>query len=275
MIESLLELFSFPFMVNALIAGTAVAVLTGVAGWFVVLRGESFAAHTLAVIGFPGAAGAALIGVPPLLGYFAVTGLGALAIAGRVGDSERRITESAVIGTLQACALALGYLFVTLAHRSLSAMQSLLFGSFLGISEEQALWSVVITVAVLACFAVIGRPLLFTSTDGEVARARGVPIRALSLAFILVVGIAVAEASQITGSLLVFALIVMPPATARALTARPGLGIAVSAALGLLVTWGGLVAAYYSNYPVGFTVTTLAFALLVGAQATSRFRAAR
>lgn len=275
MIQSLLELFSFPFMVNALIAGTAVAVLTGVAGWFVVLRGESFAAHTLAVIGFPGAAGAALIGAPPLLGYFAVTGLGAFAIAGRGGDGERRITESAVIGTLQACALALGYLFVTMAHSNLSATQSLLFGSFLGISEEQALWSVLITLAVLACFVAIGRPLLFTSIDGDVARARGVPVRALGLAFIVVIGVAVAEASQITGSLLVFALIVMPPATARALTARPGLGIAASAGLALLVTWGGLVTSYYTNYPVGFTVTTLAFALLMIAQASSRLRASR
>jgi zinc/manganese transport system permease protein len=120
-----------------------------------------------------------------------------------------------------------------------------------------------IAVAALALLATIGRPLLFASVDGAVARATGVPTRALALAFLLLLGLAVAATAQITGALLVFALLVTPAATAQQITARPGPGLALSVALALAVTWIGLAISYFSPYPVGFWVTTLSFGLYV------------
>ncbi len=118
-----------------------------------------------------------------------------------------------------------------------------------------------VAVAALALVALAARPLIFSSVDPDVASATGVPVRSLGFGFLLVLGLSVAETSQITGALLVFALLVTPAATAHRLTARPGLGIALSVALALAVTWLGLALAYFSIYPVGFFVTSLSFAL--------------
>jgi zinc/manganese transport system permease protein len=256
----------FPFMVNALWAGTIVAVLGGAVGWFMVLRRQAFAGHTLSMIAFPGAAAAALAGLPLALGYFGACGLGALGLAAvSRGDAggEGAAGESAAIGTLQALALGLGFLFVNLYDGQLSSLESLLFGTFLGITSGQVQTLLWVAVAALLALAAIGRPLLFASLDGAVARAAGVPTRLLGAAFLLLLGLAVAATAQITGALLVFALLVTPAATAQQLTARPGLGLALSVLLALLVTWIGLTIAYFSPYPVGFWVTSLAFGLYV------------
>src|SRR5207248_1974873 len=117
----------------------------------------------------------------------------------------------------------------------------------------------------LGTLAVIGRPLVFASIDADVAAARGVPVRALGVVFLVVLGLTVAEVSQITGTLLVFAILVMPAATAQALTARPALSAVLTVATALVVTWTGLAAAYYSTYPIGFSVTAIAFVLYVAA----------
>ena len=256
----------FPFMVNALWAGTIVAVLAGAIGWFMVLRRQTFAGHSLAMIAFPGAAAAALAGLPLAVGFFGACGLGALALAavGRSGGAgSGAAAESAAIGTLQALALGLGFLFVNLYDGQLANLESLLFGTFLGITTGQVQTLLWVAVAALLVLAAIGRPLLFASLDGEVARAAGVPTRLLGAAFLLLLGLGVAATAQITGALLVFALLVTPAATAQQLTARPGLGLALSVLLALLVTWIGLTIAYFSPYPVGFWVTTLAFGLFV------------
>src|SRR6516165_4108733 len=191
-------------MVNAYRAGTIVAVVAGVVGWFMVLRRQTFAGHTLSVVAFPGAAGATLVGISALYGYFGFCLAAALAIAavprvGRHATSE----ESAVIGTVQAFALACGFLFVTLYGGLLDSVNSLLFGSFLGVTDGQVATLLVVGVAALAVVASIGRPLLFASLDPDVAAAHGVPVRLLSVVFLVVLGVAVAEASQITGALLV------------------------------------------------------------------------
>jgi zinc/manganese transport system permease protein len=257
------ELWSFPFMVNAFRAGAIVAVLAGVMGWFMVLRRQAFTGHTLSVVAFPGAAGAILIGVSAVYGYFAccvgAAVIFALATRGRQGSLGRLGQESALTGTVQAFALACGLLFVALYKGFLSGFTALLFGSFLGITAEQVILLGAVALVVLGVLAVIGRPLLFASADPDVAAARGVPVRALSVGFLVLLGAAVAEASQITGALLVFALLVMPAATAQRLTARPLLSLLLTVAIGWLVTWAGLVAAYYSPYPIGFYVTTFAF----------------
>jgi zinc/manganese transport system permease protein len=258
--EDIRGLFDYPFMVNALEAGTIVAVMAGVTGWFMVLRRQTFAGHTLSVIAFPGAAAAAWAGLPLATGYFGFCGAGAVALAGIAGTRRSLGAESAAIGSLQAFALALGFLFVTLSHRVLSGLDSLLFGTFLGITQSQVLTLLVFAAITVAAVAFAARPLFFASVDSEVAGASGVPVRLLGLAFLLVLGFSVAETSQITGALLVFALLVTPAATAHRLTSRPGLGLLVSVALALAVTWLGLALAYYSIYPVGFYVTTLSFA---------------
>jgi zinc/manganese transport system permease protein len=262
-LSDLQQLFSYPFMVNALAAGTIVAVMAGVTGWFMVLRRQTFAGHTLSVIAFPGAAAASLAGLPIAVGYFGFCGLGALALAGIAGSRRSHSSESAAIGSLQALALALGFVFVSLYHGVLNGLDSLLFGTFLGITSQQVTVLLVVAAATVALVAVAARPLFFASVDADVARAAGVPVRLLGFGFLLVLGLSVAETSQITGALLVFALLVTPAATAHQMTARPGLGIALSVAIALAVTWLGLVLAYFSIYPVGFYVTSLAFAVYV------------
>ena len=227
-----------------------------------VLRRQTFAGHTLSLVGFPGAAGAILLGLSPTFGYFGFCALAALVIGSadpRAGTTTYR-QESALIGTVQAMAIAIGFLFVGLYHGNLNGLTSLLFGSFLGITNAQVIALLVVAGGGLVALGAIARPLLFASVDPEVAAAAGIPVRALSFGFLLLLGIAVAETAQITGALLVFALLVLPPATAQVITGRPALGIAISIVLAVGVTWAGLVAAYYTPYPTGAFITTFSFA---------------
>jgi zinc/manganese transport system permease protein len=262
------QLVEFRFMVDAFVAGAIVALVAAPIGWFMVLRRQTFAGHTLAVVGFPGAAGAVLIGVSANLGYLAFCVAAALVIAavprGRQGTQGE---ESAVIGTTQAFALACGFLFVTIYAGNLSGVDGLLFGTFLGITTSQIVVLAIGAAVSLAVLAAVGRPLLFASVDPEVAAGRGVPVAALSVAFLVLLGVAAAETSQITGSLLVFALLVLPAATAQTVSARPMASLLLSVAIALVVTWAGLAAAYYSPYPIGFWVTSIAFAAYLAAHA--------
>jgi len=255
------QLFAYPFMVHALAAGTIVAVMGGVTGWFMVLRRQTFAGHTLSIIAFPGAAAASLAGLPLAVGYFGFCGLGALTLAGVAGTRKSLSAESAAIGSLQAFALALGFIFVSLYHGVLNSLDSLLFGTFLGITRGQVVVLLAVAAASVALVVGAARPLLFSSVDPDVARAAGVPVRLLGFGFLLVLGLSVAETSQITGALLVFALLVTPAATAHRITSRLGFGMALSVAIALAVTWLGLALAYFSVYPVGFYVTSLSFAV--------------
>lgn len=257
-------LFEFPFMLHALEAGTAVAVLAAVVGWYMVLRRQSFAGHTLSVMAFPGASGAVLAGLPMSLGYYIACGAAALAIgAGPGGRTRSRRGENALTGTVQASGLALGFLFLSLDHQVLGGPETLLFGSFLGITQGQALTVVTLALGSLAVLAVVGRPLLFASVDRQVAQARGIPTRALDVGFLLILGITVAATSQITGALLVFALLVAPAATAQQLTLRPLPALLISVAVSVAVVWLGLGFAYYTVYPIGFYITSFAFGTYV------------
>lgn len=259
------QLTAYPFMVNALAAGTLVAVLAGVVGWFVVLRRESFAGHSLSVMAFPGATGALLIGLPAPAGYFIFCTISALVIGGSAGSTVRahRSQESAVTGTVQALGLACGFLFLSLYQGVLGGYESLLFGDFLGITRGQVLTLALVTALALGFFAAAGRPLLFASVDAPVARARGVPARRLAMAFLLVLGLAVAATAQITGVLLVFALLVAPAATAQLVTPRIGASLVLTVLIGVVITWVGLALAYFYDYPVGFYITTVAFTVYV------------
>jgi zinc/manganese transport system permease protein len=269
--KDLRQLFEFPFMVNAFRAGTLIAIVAGLVGWFMVLRRETFAGHTLALIGFPGAAGATLLGLSANVGFFTFCIAAAMVIATLPQAGRRSFTEeSAVIGTVQAFGLACGFLFVSLYRGNLNGINALLFGSFLGITTTQVALLLLLSLVAISTLAFIARPLLFASIDPDVAAARGVPVGTLAPAFLVLLGIAAAATSQITGSLLVFALLVLPAATAQRLTNRSATGAALSAALALVVTWLGLACGYYSTYPIGFYVTSIAFALYLFAVVVRR-----
>ncbi len=261
------HLLAFPFMQNALLAGTIVAILAAVIGWYMVLRGQSFAGHTMSIVGFPGAAGAVWLGLSAATGYFAFCIAAALILAAVPRSGRARREESSVIGVLQAFALALGLLFVSLFKGFLGGVNALLFGSFLGITNSQVITLLVLAIAALAVLALIGRPLIFASVDADVAGARGVPTRLLSTAFLLLLAVTTAEVSQLTGALLVFALLVMPAAAAQRLTSNPQRSLGFAVVIGVVVTWLGLGVAYFSAYPIGFYITSFGFGAYVLAAA--------
>lgn len=260
--QDLRQMMAYPFMVNAVRAGTIVAVVAGAVGWVMVLRRESFAGHTLAVVGFPGAAAATWLGFAAGYGYVAAC-VGAALVFAVLPPSVRTRgggERSAVIGIVQAFALVTGMLFVSLYKGFLSGLTNLLFGTITGVTDQQVVVLLAAAVPCLVLLAVIGRPLLWASIDPETAGARGVPVRLIGVLFLLLLGIAAAGTSQVTGSLLVFALLVAPAAAAHQITTRPGYGIAVSVVIALGSTWLGMGFAYFTPYPIGFWVSTLAFA---------------
>jgi zinc/manganese transport system permease protein len=269
-ISDVRQLREFHFMVNALRAGTIVAVVAGAIGYVMVLRRQSFAGHTLALVGFPGAAGATWLGIDTSFGFFGFCIAAALLLG--LGSTARPAQQNAVIGIVQSFALATGLLFVSLYQGFLSGLNSLLFGTIVGITDRQVLTLLVAGAVALLALGLLGRPLLFTSIDEAAARSRGVPTRLVGMAFLVLLGVAAAGASQVTGSLLVFALLVAPAATAVRLTDRPGVGISLSMVIAVVVTWLGEGAAYFSPYPIGFWVTTFAFGLFLVA---SGYRAVR
>ena len=250
------ELFRYAFMQHAFEAGTMVAISAGVIGYFVVLRGLSFAAHALSHIGFAGATGAVLTGTAPIVGLLVFT-MSAGAVMGALGQRLRG--RDVTIGLVMAWSLGLGLLFTRLYKGSANLAIGILFGQIFGItSQDVALTFVAGAVTVLLVLAVY-RPLLFATLDEEVAEAKGVPVRALSIAFMVVLAVAVSEAVQVVGVLLIFALIVAPAAIAERFTTRPSRGVLLAALLAVLFTWVGLTVAYYVPYPAGFFITTIAF----------------
>lgn len=250
------DIFQYAFMRHAFLAGTIIAVMAGVVGYFVVLRGLTFASHTLANIGFAGAAGAVLVGLDPVFGLLAFTLVGALGM----GAFGRRLSQRDIaVGIILSVALGLGILFISLYQGYSTAAYAVLFGEVLGISQQDVVVTFAVGVFTLLVLGVMYRPLLFASLDEEVAEAKGVPVQFISFAFLLLLALAVAEAVQIVGVLLVFALLVTPAAIAERLAVRPASVLLLSVLLALLFTWGGLVIAYYLPYPLGFFITTLAF----------------
>jgi zinc/manganese transport system permease protein len=251
----ILELLQQQFVQNAFMAGTLIAIVAAIVGYFVVLRAQAFAAHALSHVGFAGATLAAFTGVSALLGMSGFTALAALGM----GFLGKRIRGRDVeIGMILSFALGLGVLFLRLYTSSASEAVGVLFGSILSVSQTDIMFSLILGIGTLIILAAIFRPLLFSSIDPEVAEARGVPIKALSIVFMLLLAITVAEAIQVVGVLLVFALIVAPAAAAQHLTRRPFSAIIISVALGIFFTWGGLLLALATNYPVSFYISALA-----------------
>jgi zinc/manganese transport system permease protein len=256
LVRDVQELLHYAFMQHAYEAGTIVALSAGIIGYFVVLRGLSFAAHALSHIGFAGATGAVLLGAAPIVGLLAFT-MSAGAVMGALGQRLRG--RDVTIGLVMAWSLGLGLLFTALYKGSAGLAIGILFGQIFGITSDEVAATLVAGSLTVLALVVVYRPLLFATLDEEVAEAKGVPVRGLSIAFMVILAVAVSEAVQVVGVLLIFALIVAPAAIAERFTIRPSRGVLLSALLAVLFTWSGLTVAYYFPYPVGFFITTIAF----------------
>ena len=250
----MIDLLQHDFVQNAFIAGTIVAVVAAIVGYFVVLRAQAFAAHALSHIGFAGATGAAIIGLSALTGMIGLTVLAAIGI-GILGERIRG--RDVEIGMVLTFALGLGVLFLHIYTSSATEAVGVLFGSILSVTHNDVLVTLFCALAVVSALAFLYRPLLFASIDPEVAQARGVPVRLLGILFMIVLAITVAEAVQVVGILLDFALLVAPAATAQHLTTKPHVGILLSILLGLAFTWGGLILAFVGHAPVSFYIASL------------------
>ncbi|HXH27028.1 MAG TPA: metal ABC transporter permease [Candidatus Acidoferrum sp.] len=243
-------------MRNAFIAGTLVAIIAGIVGYFVVIRRSSFAAHALSHIGFSGAAGAVLVGFNPIAGLLAFTAGGGIFMA-LLG--KKAAARDVQIGTVLAFMLGLGVLFISLYKGYATNAYSLLFGEILGVSSNDVIITLVASAVILTAMAIVYRRLLFTSLDEDVAEARGVSTMAMNIIFMLLVAIATSVSVQFVGVLLIFSLMVTPAAIAQQLSRRPAHGIAISVTVAILATWFGLFISNYVNAPAGFFITSFVF----------------
>jgi zinc/manganese transport system permease protein len=250
-------MFAYEFMTNAFTAAGIVAVVSGLTGYFLVMRGQTFAGHALSHIGFAGATGAGLIGLAPIWGLTGFTLAAGIAM-GLLG--ERISNRDVAIGVVLALALGFGLLFLHYYTAFASQATALLFGNVLAIDRATIIALAILGVVTLAALAAIMRPLIFASLQPELAEAKGVPLRFVSTAFLAIVALAVSACAQIVGVLLVFTLMVGPPAAAQRVTSGLWSGLAVSAALALAEAWLGLTAAFYTDWPVSFCIAVLSAA---------------
>ncbi|HEY3848653.1 MAG TPA: metal ABC transporter permease [Acetobacteraceae bacterium] len=251
-------MLDYDFMRNAFAAATVVALVAGTVGYFLVLRGQTFAGHALAHVGFTGATGAILVGIAPLWGMVAMT------VAGGIGMGvmgERLAQRDVAVGLVLSLSLGFGLLFLHFFTAFATQATALLFGNVLAV-DVATIWMLLGLGAVsLGALAVISRPLLFASLQPELAEAKGVSLRLYAVLFLAIVALATAECAQIVGVLLVFTLMVGPAAASQRLTRSVGRGVVVSAALALLEAWGGIALAYDTDWPASFWITALSAAV--------------
>jgi len=253
-------MFTYDFMQNAFAAALLVALVSGSTGYFLVLRGQSFAGHALGHVGFAGATGAVLLGVPPFWGLMAVTIAGG-ALMGFLGDHLR--DRDVAIGVVLSLALGLGLLFLNFFTGSAVQATSLLFGNVLGVDRGTLVQMAVVAVFSFCALGLLARPLLFASVRPELAEARGLDVRLISVAYLALVGVAVAEAVQVVGVLLVFTLMVGPAAAAQRLTVRFVRGFWLSVLLAALAAVAGVALAYLTDWPTSFWISALSAAMYI------------
>ncbi|OLC20632.1 MAG: hypothetical protein AUH27_03610 [Chloroflexi bacterium 13_1_40CM_66_19] len=267
-----MSMLGLEFMRNAFMAGGCIALAAGLVGYFVVLRNQVFTADALGHVAFTGGLGGVLAGLNLLAGVFGSCIAVALAIGALGGRGRGR---DIAIGTVFAWVLGVGALFLSLYTTARSAASgtlgvSVLFGSILGLQPAQVVVGSLTGIATAVVLLLIARPLLFLSVDPEVAVARGVPSRALSALFFVLVAVTVAESVQAVGALLIFGLMVTPAAVAQNLSTRPWVGMALSAGIAVAVVWLGLVVAIYIALPASFLITGLAFVLYLASHLARR-----
>jgi zinc/manganese transport system permease protein len=262
-------MLEYDFMRHAFAAAAIVAVVAGLVGYFLVLRGQTFAGHALAHVGFTGATGAVLVGASPLAGLVAAT---VVAGVGMGFAGERLAQRDVAIGMVLALALGFGMLFLHFFTTYATQVTALLFGNVLAV-ETTTVWTLAwLGLLSVGALGVIARPLLFASLQPELAEAKGVSLRLYAVLFLAIVALATAECAQIVGVLLVFTLMVGPAAAAQRLTSRVMPGVALSAGLALLEAWLGIALAYWTDWPTSFWITALSAAVYLAAMLRSDTR---
>jgi zinc/manganese transport system permease protein len=258
------------FMTNTWIVATIVAVVAGAVGFFVVLRGSAFVADALPTGAFAGAAGASLIGVSTLLGLGVFSVLGALGI----GWLGRRNRHDVAVALVLVAMLGLGALFVSFSTEYVDEIESLLFGEVLGISVNEVAPVAVLGALCIAAILVMYRPLMLSSVAPEIGEARGVRADRIEMAFLLVVALATTMAVPVVGALLIFSLMIGPPAVARSATSRPLLAMGLSVIIAVGTVWAAIALSYQTNWPVGFFVGAIGAACYAAGRTWASLRSA-
>ncbi|MGC1184025.1 MAG: metal ABC transporter permease [Candidatus Dormiibacterota bacterium] len=241
------------FMVNTWLAATMVAVVAGVLGFFIVLRGAAFVAHAVPNGAFAGAAASSLLGLSTLLG------LGTFAVAGALGISwlSRRGRHDVVTALALVMMLALGALFLSMSEEYASEIFSLLFGDIVGVSSAELLPILGLGLVCVGVSLMLFRPLLLSSIMPEAGEARGVRATRMETYFVLLVAVATTMTVPIVGAFLMFSLMVAPAAAARALSARPELAMGLAVVIALVIVWSAIALSYLTAWPIGFFVGML------------------
>jgi len=238
------------FMVNAWLVASVVAFVAGVVGFFVVLRGSSFQAHAIPNGAFAGAAGANLIGVNPLIGL----GVFSLAAALGIGRLSRRGRSDVVTALALIMMLALGAAFISQSTGYEPQIFSLLFGEILGVSSSQVTPVIVLGAVCVGAVGVLYRRLLMTSIASEIAAARGMHPERVETAFLVVLACSTTMTVPVVGAMLIFSLMIGPPAAARSFSSRPEVALLGSVVIALVTVWAALACSFTTNWPVGFFV---------------------
>ena len=265
--QDIQAMFAYDFMRQALLTGTILSIISGLVGYFVVLRHQAFAGESLSDVAFTGALGGAVFGINPFVSLTITTIAVALVMG---GFGERLRGRDVAIGTVLAWVLGLGVLFLSLFSAHISGTGTgfsgvtVLFGNILGTTIEQVRTLAFISVGAILVLLLIARPLLFASLDPDVAAARGVPVRTLGLVFMVLLAVTVSEATQAVGALLVFALLLLPAAIAHQINSRPFFALVLSAGLAVVCTWLGITLGFYTGYPSSVCISLLAFVGYVG-----------
>ncbi len=257
MLHSIVALYHFQFIQNALLCGVFIALASALVGYFLIGGGYTFAGHALPNIGFAGAAGAVFFGVKPVYGLFAMTILagGAMSLSGRE-LRERDVS----IGVVMSFALGLGLMFLSLYGGYAERVYSILFGTVLGITRNDVILTGSMSLVSVCLMLLLFRPLLFVTFDPFAAEARGVPAGLVTLLFLVVVAVTVSLAVQVVGALLVFTMLVGPGATATRLVKRPFVAILLAALLGVAYVFFGVTMAGLSgDWPVSFFIASISF----------------
>lgn len=258
------DFLTYTAIQNALVAGTLAAIIAAIVGYFLVVRGMTFTAHALPNIGFAGAAGAVVLGLEPVIGLLVFSVSAAIAV-GLLGKQIRE--RDIAVGIVMAFALGLGVLFISLYHGYAERVYSILYGNILGISQTDVQITVVLSTITLSLLFLLFRPLLFSSLDPVVAESRGIPVRLLTVIFLTLVALTISMSVQVVGALLIFTLLIGPPATAMRIVQRPLWTIIIAILLGVCYIWLGIFFAANGlfgiagtdTWPASVYITSLSF----------------
>lgn len=259
-IKEISAIFQYDFMRNALLAGSLAAILSSLVGFFVMVRQLGFAAHALGHVAFAGATGAVLLGWIPMVGQLIVTIIAGITMGGLGHKLEEKET---VIGVTLALALGVGVLFLHFYRGYSGQANNILWGDLLGVSTQTLQWMLGLTILGIAGLAVLSRPLWFASLSPALAEAKSLSLPTISILFFCLMALAITLASQVVGVLLVFILVIGPPAIALRCTRYFWNGVTLSCVIGLFIVWVSIILSYYTDWPISFWVSAWVFVLYV------------